>query len=124
MATNAPVMPHRAADIQGVLSGDLYSQPVPTVDGVKQVLDTLKDRVQALSPAQMQGIAFLEHLQSRPIHNGAKPYEHIIQTLREESYRVAPPGFFIRVIEALIPRPISVDAKTAEKMKKEANSQR
>lgn len=117
-------MPHKAPDIQGILSGDLYSQPVPTVDGVKQVLDTLKDRVQALSPAQMQGIAFLEYLQSRPIHGDTKPYDHIIETLKEESYRVAPPGFFIRVIEALIPRPISVDAKTAEKMKKEANSQR
>jgi hypothetical protein len=94
------------------------------VDGVKQVLDTLKDRVQALSPTQMQGIAFLEYLQSREIHKGQRPYDHIISTLRDESYRVAPPGFFIRVIEALIPRPISVDQKTADKMKKEANSQR
>lgn len=118
------LMPHKSADIQGVLTGDLYSQPVPTVDGVKQVLDTLKDRVQALSPAQMQGIAYMEYLQSRHLHKGERPYDHIIQTLREESYRVAPPGFFIRVIEALIPRPISVDAKTADKMKKEANSQR
>lgn len=115
---------HRAPDVQGVLSGDLYAQPVPTVDGVKQVLETLKDRVQALSPSQMQGIAYLEYLQSRPIHKGQKPYDGIIKMMREESYRVAPPGFFVRVIEALIPRPISVDGKTFEKMKKEGNSQR
>lgn len=113
-----------APDVQGTLSGDLYAQPVPTVDGVKQVLDTLKDRVQALSPGQMKLLGFLEYLQSRPIHQGNKPYEGLIKHVRDEAYRVAPPGFFIRVIEALIPRPIHVDGKTFDKMKKEGNSQK
>lgn len=113
-----------APDVQGTLSGDLYAQPVPTVDGVKQVLDTLKDRVQALSPGQMKLLGFLEYLQSRPIHNGSKPYDGLIKHVRDEAYRVAPPGFFIRVIEALIPRPVHVDGKTFDKMKKEGNSQK
>lgn len=118
------INPRQAPDVQGVLNGDLYAQPVPTVDGVKQVLDTLKDRVQALSPNQMQFIGYLQHLQDRPIHGAKKPYESLIKHVRDEAYRVAPPGFFIRVIEALIPRPISVDGKTFDKMKKEGNSQK
>jgi len=115
---------NKPADIQGVLSQDLYSNPAPTIDGVKQVLDTLKDKVQALTPAQMQAIGYLRYLQSRSIHNGQKPYDSIIDHIQNEAQRVAPPGFFIRVIEALIPRQINVDGKTYEKMNKEKNAQR
>lgn len=125
--TNYGLQPaNKAPDIQGVLGHDLYSQPIPTIDGVKQVLETIKDRVQALSPEQMQMIGYLQYLQSRPLHAAKKdkPYDQLIEHVRDNAYRVAPPGFFIRVIEALIPRPISVDGKTFEKMKKEGNAQR
>lgn len=117
-------MAEKPADIQGTLSADLYSQTEPTIDGVKQVLDTLKDRVQALSPRQMQAIGYLEHLQSRPIHGGKKVYADLIKRIQNEAFRVAPPGFFIRVIEALIPRPMHVDGKTYEKMRKESEGNR
>lgn len=106
-------------DLEAVVNQDLYSNPMPQIDGVKQVLEALQDRVQALSPSQMQAIGFLEHLQQRPIHKGSKPYSELIDRIQNHAYRVAPPGFFIRVIEALIPRPISVDGKTYEKMRKE-----
>jgi hypothetical protein len=114
----------KAPDIQGVINPDLYSDPAPNIDSVKQVLDTLKDRVQPLTPQQMQAIGYLETLQKRPIHGGKKPYQHIIDHIRDDAYKVALPGFFIRVIEALIPRPISVDTKTFEKMKKENDAKR
>ncbi|MEV2909518.1 hypothetical protein ABNF65_12930 [Paenibacillus larvae] len=114
----------QAPDIQGVITHDLYSNPAPTIDGVKQVLDTLKPHVQALAPAQMQAIGYLEYLQNREIHGDTKPYTELIKLIKDEAPRVAPPGFFVRVIEALIPRPVHVDGKTFEKMKKESNANR
>lgn len=113
-----------APDIQEVLSSDLYANPAPQIDGVKQVLDTLQDKVQPLTPVQLQAISYLEYLQSRPIHEGQRPYDSIIKRIVEDAPKVAPPGYFIRVIEALIPRPIHVDGKTFEKMKKESEGNR
>lgn len=113
-----------APDIQGVLSSDLYANPAPQIDGVKQVLDTLQDKVQPLTPVQLQAISYLEYLQSRPIHEGQRPYDAIIKRIVEDAPKVAPPGYFIRVIEALIPRPIHVDGKTFDKMKKESEGNR
>lgn len=111
-------------DLEKVVNQDLYSNPMPQIDGVKQVLETLQDRVQALSPSQMQAIGYLEHLQARPIHGGSKPYAELIDRIQNNAYRVAPPGFFIRVIEALIPRPMHVDGKTYDKMRKENEGSR
>ena len=88
-------------EIGAILAQDLYSQQQPQVDGLKQVLDTLKDRVQPLSPVQLQAIGYLEYLQSRAIHKKDKPYDPIIKLIKEERQNVAPPGFFIRVIEAI-----------------------
>lgn len=88
-------------EIGAILAQDLYSQQQPQVDGLKQVLDTLKDRVQPLSPVQLQAIGYLEYLQSRPIHKNKKTYENLIKLIKDERQNVAPPGFFIRVIEAI-----------------------
>lgn len=115
---------HTPIDIQAVLNKDLYSDAAPQIDSVKQVIDTLKEKVQPLTPGQMQAIGYLKMLQERPIHKGKKPYDTIIKHIQEDAQRVAPSGFFIRVIEALIPRPISVDSKTYDKMKKESNGLR
>ena len=115
-------VPEKPINISGVITKDLYAQAEPTIDGVKQVLDTLKDRVQALDPKQLQAIGYLEYLQSRSIHGGKKVYGDLIDRVQNQAYRVAPPGFFIRVIEALIPRPMSVDGKTYEKMKRDNDS--
>lgn len=107
-------------DLQSTLMGDLYrSESKPPTADVKQVIDTLKERVQPLTAEQMKVIGYLEYLQSRPLHGKEKPYDGIIKQLREESYKVAPPGFFIRVIEALIPRPMYVDGKSFAKMSAE-----
>lgn len=114
----------KPVDIESVVNQDLYSNPMPQIDGVKQVLDSLKDRVQALTPAQMQAIGYLEYLQQRPIHGNRKPYKELIDRIQDQAYRVAPPGFFIRVIEALIPRPMHVDGKTYDKMRRENEGKR
>lgn len=114
----------KAPDIQSVISSDLYANPQPTVDGVKQVIDTLKDKVQPLTAQQMQAIGYLRYLQSRPIHQGEMVYQGIIEHIQNDAQRVAPPGFFIRVIESLIPRPMHIDGKTYDKMVKEANGKR
>lgn len=103
-------------DIQEVLKADLYSEAAPKVDGVKQVLDSLANKIQALSPEQMRAIGYLELLQARKIHGGKKPYDALIKRIKDEAPRVAPPGFFIRVIEALIPRPMYVDGKSFERI--------
>lgn len=104
------------ADIQGVLKDDLYSQAAPKVDGVKQVLDSLANKIQALSPEQLRVIGYLEFLQARKIHGGKKVYADLIKRIKDEAPTVAPPGFFIRVIEALIPRPMYVDGKSFERI--------
>lgn len=111
-------------DLESIVNKDLYSNPMPQIDGVKQVLESLKDRVQALSPTQMQAIGYLEYLQSRPIHGNNRPYNELIDRIQEQAYRVAPPGFFIRVIEALIPRPTTIDAKAAKSMAAERDGNR
>lgn len=114
----------QAPDLQGVITGDLYSQPMPSVDGVKQVIEALADKVQALTPEQLKAVGYLRYLQSRAIHNGEKVYQDIIDDIIKEAPRVAPPGFFIRVIESLVPRPMHVDSKTYDKMVKESNGNR
>lgn len=107
-------------NLQETLMGDIYrTEQKPVIADVKQVIDTLKDKVQPLTPAQMQVIGFLEHLQSRPIHDGKKPYDALIKQIKEDAPMVAPPGFFIRVIEALVPRTTYIDGKSYEKMAKE-----
>lgn len=88
-------------EIGSVLSSDLYSQATPQVDGLKQVLDTLKDRVQPLSPVQIQAVGYLKYLQSRGVHKEKNVYNVIIEQIVGERHNVAPPGFFIRVIEAI-----------------------
>jgi len=107
-------------DLQGVLLGDIYrNESQPRIADVKQVIDTLKDKVQPLTPMQMQAIGYLEHLQSRPIHKNKKPYDDLIKLIRDKAPLVAPPGFFIRVIEALIPRTQHIDGEAAKLIKAE-----
>src|SRR5690625_3093677 len=112
----------QAPDIQSVLMGDLFnSDQQPRVDGIKQVIDSLKDRVQPLTPVQMKVISYLEHLQSRSLHDHKKnkTYQSIIDRIDKDAHKVAPPGFFIRVIEALIPRQTYIDGKAAQQMARE-----
>lgn len=112
-----------AADIQDVLMGDVYrNDQQPRIADVKQVIDTLKDKVQPLTPVQMQCIGYLQHLQSRKIHQGKKPYADLIKQIQDDAPKVAPPGFFVRVIEALIPRTMYVDGKAYEKMSNERDA--
>lgn len=114
----APANP--AADIQQVLFSEIYQQnSQPRIADVKQVIDTLKEAVQPLTPVQMQVVGYLENLQSRPLHGGKKPYEAIISRIVKDAPRVAPPSFFIRVIEALIPRTTYIDGKSADKIASE-----
>lgn len=114
-----------APDIQSVLMNDLYrNDQQPKIADVKQVIDTLKERVQPLTPAQLQAITYLNHLQDRSIHSDTKPYDDLIKAIEGGAPKVAPPGFFIRVIEALIPRTQYIDGKSYEKMKSEIDGKK
>jgi hypothetical protein len=114
------MQPQTTVDLQSVLMGDLYkSDSQPRVADVKQVIDTLKDHVQPLTPVQVQAVGYLEYLQDRPIHGGKKPYKEIINRIRNDAVRVAPPGYYIRVIEALIPRTQHIDGQAAKTIKAE-----
>jgi hypothetical protein len=89
-------------EIGNVLAGDLYAQSTPQVDGLKQVIDTLKDHVQPLHPAQLQAVGYLKYLAERRIHaKNKKVYDELIRMIVEERQKIAKPGFFIRVIEAI-----------------------
>jgi hypothetical protein len=110
-------------EIGSVLQSDIYAQTTPPVDGLKQVLDTLKDRVQPLSPIQLQVIGYLKYLQSRDIHSDKKTYEMIINQIQSERQNVAPPGFFIRVIEAITggTKYVTHESTTSMKQEREGN---
>jgi len=113
-------MQQAAPDLQSVLMADLYrNEQQPRVADVKQVIDTLKPHAQPLTPDQMRVIGYLEYLQSRTIHGGKKPYDGIIQLIRDEAVRVALPSYWIRVIEALIPRTQHIDGQAAKLIKAE-----
>jgi hypothetical protein len=112
----------QAPNIQSVVNADLYNNPMPMIDGVKQVIQALEDKIQPLTPAQLQAIGYLDMLQDRAIHAGKKPYQKIIDRIINDAPKVAPPGYFVRVIEALVPRPLYVDGKTFEKMNKEKDA--
>lgn len=109
-----------SVNLQEVLMGDVYrNEQKPAIADVKQVIDTLKDKVQPLTPAQMQSIGYLEYLQTRGLHGDTRPYDGLIKQIKEDAPMVAPPGFFIRVIEALVPRTTYIDGKSYEKMASE-----
>src|SRR5690625_7221375 len=106
----------QAPDIQSVLMGDLFnSDQQPRVDGITQVIDSLKDRVQPLTPVQMKVISYLEHLQRRSLHDHKKnkTYQSIIDRIHKCAQKGAPPGLLIRVIEAWVPCQTYVDGKAA-----------
>ena len=88
-------------ELGNLLSKDLYAQSQPQIDAIKQVIDTLKDRVQPLAPIQLQVIGYLEHLANRPIHKTKDVYKWIVDLMYGKRMDVAKPGFFIRIIEAL-----------------------
>ena len=108
-----------ATDIQKVINGDLYSEPGPSIADVKQVIEELKDKIVPLTSNQIKAINYLEFLQARPIHEGKKPYHHIIESIKKDGRKTGNPGYFIRVIEALIPRPMHLDEKGFKAMLKE-----
>lgn len=112
--------PGKVIDLQGALMGDVYrNEQQPQIASVKQVIDTLKDKIQPLSPAQLQVIGYLQYLQGRKLHKGKKPYDSLIKQIGEDAPKVAPPGFFIRVIESLIPRTTHIDGEAAKVIKAE-----
>lgn len=81
-------------DLQSIITPDLYGgEQKPKTADIKQILDTLKDRVQPLSPVQMQIISYLEHLQSREIHKKSKNkvYQSLIDRIVDDAHKVAPP---------------------------------
>ncbi len=105
--------------------GDIYRHDMkPQIADVKQVIDTLKDKIQPLTPTQMQCMGYLEHLQSRRLHGDSRPYDKLIKQIRDDAPLVAPPGFFIRVIEALIPRTQHIDGEAAKTIKAEKDGGR
>lgn len=106
-------------DIQSVINRDLYSEPQPHIAEVKQVIEQLEDKIVPLSSAQVQAINYLQYLQSRPLHNGNKPYKNLIESIEKHAKKTGLPGYFIRVIEALVPRPVHLDEKGFRAMLKE-----
>lgn len=113
------------SDIQKVMMHDIYNRDEkPSIAEIKQVLDTLKDKVQPLTPMQLQCIGLLRHLQERSLHSNKKVYEPLIKQIRDDAPLVAPPGFFIRVIEALVPRTQHIDGDAAKTIKAEKDGNR
>lgn len=104
----------KAPDLQSVISADLFSSQ-PTVADIKQVLDFMEPHAQPLAEAQIKAIAYLNYLGNRPLHDdyrkankGKHPYSDFVRWIMESAQAQASPNVFIRVIEALVPKPIAM----------------
>lgn len=102
----------KAGDLQSVITADLFAS-TPQVADVKQVLEFMERHAQPLSEPQIRAIAYLNHLGQRDLHKpyrdankGKHPYEGFVRWIMESARAAASPNVFIRVIEALIPKPI------------------
>jgi hypothetical protein len=112
-------------DLQSVINADLFSS-TPAVADIKQVLQFMEPHAQPLSEPQIRAIVYLNWLGNRPLHKayreankGKHPYSDLVKWIMESAQCAANPNVFIRVIEALVPRPIQQMVAPDVKKRKE-----
>lgn len=100
--------------------GDNLFPEVAHVSDIKQVLEVMKDKAQELQEPQVRALILLEKLgENKYLHGDENPYKDVIKFVKEEAkVSVADPEFYIRTIEALIPKPPKQMIVTEKGMKK------
>lgn len=109
-----------AEKLQTAISDDLFPT-VNHISDVKQVLEEMKGNAQDLREVQLKGIVLLQQMGSNKyIHGEKNPYQKLIEFIMKGKELVADPEFYIKTIEALIPKPPKpiVMAEKAERGKR------
>ncbi|WP_458414525.1 hypothetical protein ACNQFZ_06570 [Schinkia sp. CFF1] len=106
-----------ADKLQSVITDNLFPE-VQHISDVKQVLEEMTTKAQELQAEQIRAILLLRQMgENKFLHGDKNPYEPVIKFIMEGKVLVAEPGFYIDVIEALIPKPPK-PIIMAEKMEK------
>lgn len=98
-------MSNNAETLQSVITDNLFPE-VQHISDVKQVLEEMQGNAQEMQEAQIRGIILLRKLgENSYLHGEGNPYEPIIEFIMKSKVHVADPDYFIKTIEALIPKP-------------------
>ncbi|MGG5253523.1 hypothetical protein ACQYAD_08510 [Neobacillus sp. SM06] len=112
--------PTNAEKLQSVISDDLFPQ-VNHISDVKQVLEEMKGNAQDIREPQMKAIILLQRMgENTYLHGDKNPYKPLIDFVMKGKELVADPEYYIKTIEALIPKPPKpiVMAEKAERSRK------
>jgi hypothetical protein len=94
-----------ADKLQSAISDDLFPQ-VNHISDVKQVLEEMKGNAQNLREPQMKAIILLKQMgQNSYLHGDKDPYKKLVEFVMKGKEFVADPEYYIKTIEALIPKP-------------------
>lgn len=99
-------MQHTNAEkLQSVISDNLFPE-VQHISDVKQVIEEMQSKAQSLTQQQIKAIILLEDLgRNEYLHGKESPYKELIKFVMEGKVLVAEPEYYIKTIEALIPKP-------------------
>lgn len=94
-----------AEKLQSVISDNLFPE-VQHISDVKQVIEEMKEKAQSLTQEQIKAIILLKELgQNEYLHGKEDPYKDLIKFIMDGKILVAEPEYYIKTIEALIPKP-------------------
>lgn len=96
---------NNAEKLQSVISDDLFPN-VQHISDVKQVLEEMTLKAQALREPQIKALLLLEAMGNNTYLHEKNPYTPIIKQITDQYKKgVADPNFYLDTIEALIPKP-------------------
>lgn len=92
--------------MQSILTDTLFAAPEHVSD-IKQVLEVMKFKGQALREEQIQAIVLLEQMgENKVLHPKGNPYKGLVKAIKEEfKIAVVNPSFYLDTIEELVPKP-------------------
>lgn len=93
-----------AEKLQSAIQDDLFPQ-VQNISDVKQVLEVMKGNAQNLREPQIKAILLLNQMGNNTYLHDKNPYEKLIEFIMKGKELVSEPEYFIKTIEALIPKP-------------------
>lgn len=96
---------NNAEKLQSVISDNLFPE-VQHISDVKQVLEVMRSNAQELQEAQVRALIYLQKLgENTYLHGEENPYKPVVEFIMESKVNVADPEYYLRTIEALIPKP-------------------
>lgn len=92
--------------LQSVLTDVLFAAPEHVSD-IKQVLEVMKNKGQALRQEQIVALVLLEQMgENKFLHPNGNPYKALVKAIKEEfKISVVNPSFYLDTIEELVPKP-------------------